>query len=132
MEVQAASSVQKGLEIFVQWQPDVLVSDIALPNEDGYSLIHQLRTNAGEGGEVVLAIAVTGYVSEKMRLRGLGAGFDLWFTKPLDLDEFIGVLTCLAICRQSSYAIAQSILGHASKHGELSLEKQLSATFPSK
>lgn len=132
VEVQTAFSVQQGLEIFVQWQPDVFVSDIALPDEDGYSLIHQLRTKAGEQGEVVLAIAVTGYVSEKMRLRALSSGFDLWFTKPLDLDEFVAVLACLAICQQSSYVIAQRILGHVPEHGELSLEKQLSGAFPSK
>ena len=130
VEVQAASSAQQGLEIFMQWQPDVLVSEIALPHEDGYSLIHQLRTNAGDRGKVVLAIAVTDYANEKMLQRALRVGFDLWFTKPLDFDEFIPVLSCLAICQQSSYTIAQRILGNVRKHKELSLEKQLYQTSP--
>ncbi|WP_026733678.1 response regulator [Fischerella sp. PCC 9605] len=112
VEVQKAFSVQQALEIFRQWQPDVLVSDIALPKEDGYALIQQVRTKAGERGEVVLAIAVTGYAHENMYQRTLCTGFDLLFTKPLDFDEFLAVLACLAICQQSSYAIAQRILGN--------------------
>lgn len=131
VEVQTASLVQQALEIFVQWQPDVLVSDIALSVEDGYALIQQVRTNAGDRGEVVLAIAMTGYANEKMLQRALCVGFDLWFTKPLDLDEFVAVLACLAICQQSSYTIAQRMLGHVPKHGDLSLEEQLKPTFAS-
>lgn len=125
IDVQTAFSAQQALEIFGQWQPDVLVSDIALPKEDGYSLIQKVRTKTGERGQVVLAIAVTGYVNEKMLQDALSAGFDLWFTKPLDFDEFLAVLTCLAICQQSSYAIAQRILGHVPVHGDISLEKDL-------
>lgn len=131
VQVQTASLAQQALKIFVQWQPDVLVSDIALPNEDGYALIQQVRTKAGERGEVVLAIAVTGYVNEKMLQRALCAGFDLWLIKPLDFDEFLAVLACLAICQQSSYTIAQRILGHVPRHGDLSLEKQLYPTLAS-
>jgi two-component system, OmpR family, response regulator len=98
------------------------VSDIALPNEnDGYALIQQLRTSSAERGELVIAIAVTGYANEKMLEY---AGFDLWFTKPLDFDEFLAVLGCLAIYQQCSYASAQQILGHVPRHRELSLEKQ--------
>ncbi len=131
VEVQTAFLAQPALKIFVQWQPDVLVSDIALPFEDGYDLIQQVRTSSGERGEVVLAIAVTSSANEKMLERALCAGFDLWFTKPLDVDEFLAVLGCLAICQQSSYAIAQRILGHVPRHSDLSLEKQLERAFAS-
>lgn len=131
VEVQTASSVKLALEIFERWQPDILVSDIAFPGEDGYALIHQVRTKAGRG-EVVIAIAVTAYDSENMSQRGLCAGFDLWFSKPLDLDEFVAVLASLATCQLSSYAIAQRILA-VPTHSEAiaSLEKQLNLTFPS-
>jgi two-component system, OmpR family, response regulator len=125
VEVQTALSVQVALEIFRQWQPDVVVSDLALPKEDGFDLIHQLRTKAGERGEVVPAIAVTGYADEKIRNHALSAGFDLLLAKPLDFDEFLTVLACLAIRQQSSSAIAQRILGNVSTHGDLSLEKHL-------
>lgn len=131
VEVQKAFSVQQALDIFRQWQPDVLVSDIGLPKEDGFALIQQVRTKAGERGEVVLAIAVTGYTHEKMLQHALSAGFDLLFTKPLDFDEFLAVLGCLVICQQSSYAIAQRILGHFPRLSDLSLEKQLPPAFAS-
>jgi two-component system, OmpR family, response regulator len=131
VEVQTAFLTQPALKIFMQWQPDVLVSEIALPFEDGYDLIQQVRTSSGERGEVVLAIAVTGYANEKMLERALCAGFDLWFTKPLDFDEFLAVLGCLAICQHSSYAIAQRILGHDPRYVDLSLEKHLDTAFAS-
>jgi two-component system, OmpR family, response regulator len=131
VEVQQAFSVRQALEIFEQWQPDVLVSDIGLPMEDGYALIQQVRTNTRNLGKVVLAIAVTGYADEKMLQRTLSAGFDLWFTKPLDIDEFLAVLCCLAICQQSSYAIAQRILVHVSRPSDVSLENQLAPALAS-
>jgi two-component system, OmpR family, response regulator len=132
IEVQTAFSAQQALEIFGQWQPHVLVSDIAMPKEDGCALIEQVRTKAGEQGKVVLAIAFTGYVNENMLQRALLAGFDLCFTKPLDFDEFLAVLAYFAICQRSSYAIAQRILGLVPRYyGDLNLEKQLEAVFSS-
>ncbi|MEH2236609.1 response regulator [Nostoc sp.] len=124
VEVQTAFSGNQALEIFGQWQPDVLVSDIRLPKKNCHALIQQVRTKAGERGEVVLAIAVTAYANKNMLQRALCDGFDLCFTKPLDFDEFFAVLACLVICQQSSYAIAQRILGHVPKHGDLSLGQQ--------
>ncbi|WP_263746279.1 response regulator [Plectonema radiosum] len=130
VEVQTASSVKLGLEIFGQWQPDILVSDIAFPGEDSYALIQQVRTKA-ERGELVIAIAVTGYDTQNMGQRGLCQGFDLWFSKPLDLDEFVAVLASFATCQRSSYAIAERILS-VPTHSEAiaSLEKQFNLTFP--
>ncbi|MGL4619186.1 MAG: response regulator [Chroococcidiopsis sp.] len=113
VEVQAAALAQQALEIFGQWQPDAIVSEIALPGKDGFALIRQVRTSTQEQGKTLLAIAVTAYATKKIRQRAFCAGFDLWFAKPLHFDEFVAVLTCLAICQQSSYAIAQRILGHS-------------------
>ena len=140
VEVRVAFLVQQALKIFVQWQPDVLVSEIALPKEDGFALIRQVRTRTGVRGKEVLAVAVTGYAAQEIQKRALSAGFDLWFTKPLDFDEFLAVLGCLAICKQSSYAIclwqqrfaiAQRILGNVLKDGDSSPEKPLYQTVPS-
>jgi two-component system, OmpR family, response regulator len=130
VEIKVAFLVQQAVEIFLQWQPDVLVSEIALPKEDGYALIHQVRTLTGERGKEVLAIAVTAQGTKEMPQRALSAGFDLWFTKPLYFDDLLAVLACLAICQKSSYAIAQRILG-VPRHDALSLEKHLELTFPS-
>ncbi len=112
VELQTAFLVQQALKIFVRWQPDILVSEIALPKEDGFALIRQVRALTAARGKEVLALAVTAYVTKEMRQRALSAGFDLWFAKPLDFDEFLAVLSCLAICQQSTYAIAQRILGN--------------------
>lgn len=136
--VRTAFLAQQALEIFRQWQPDVVVSDIALPYEDGYTLIQQLRTKAGEQGKAVLAIAVTGYTDEKMLQHALNIGFDMWFIKPIDFDEFLSVLACLVICQQSSYtnglpsatAIAQQILGNISRHRQINFEKQFDLALP--
>lgn len=97
MKVQAAFLGEQALEIFVQWQPDVLLSDISLPNEDSYTLIHQVRTLMGERGKVVPAIALTGTVTEDMYQHALLAGFSLCFAKPVVIDDFVAVLGILAI-----------------------------------
>jgi len=125
VEVKAAFLVQKALEIFVQWQPDVLVSEIALPKEDGYALIRQVRTLTAARGKETLALAVTAYANKETRQRALSAGFDMWFTKPLNFDEFLPALSCLVICKQSSYVIAQRILGNVLRQDEINLENQL-------
>lgn len=72
VEVKAAFLVQQALEIFGQWQPDVLVSEIALPKEDGYALIRQVRTITGQGKEA-LALAVTVQATEETRQRAFSS-----------------------------------------------------------
>jgi CheY-like chemotaxis protein len=96
VSVQAAFLGQ-ALETFVQWQPDVLLSDISTPNKDGYALIHQVRTLTGERGKVVPAIALTSTVTEDMYQHALLAGFSLCLTKPVVVDDFVAVLGILAI-----------------------------------
>ncbi|MBD2517143.1 hypothetical protein H6G93_19435 [Nostoc sp. FACHB-973] len=80
-----------------QWQPDVLLNGISSSKEDGYTLIHQVRTLAGERGKAVPAIALTGAVTEDMYQRSLLAGFSLCFAKPVVIDDFVAVLGILAI-----------------------------------
>jgi two-component system, OmpR family, response regulator len=106
MEVQTAFSVQQALETFIRWQPDILVSDIALPKEDGYALIHQVRKLTGKLAKSVPAIAMTSCVNEQMHQRTMLAGFDLWVPKPVDIDELVAMLGILAIRQKSSSAIA--------------------------
>lgn len=96
MSVQAAFLGQ-ALEIFLQWQPDILLSDISTPNQDGYALIHQVRTLTGERGKVVPAIALTSAVTEDMYQHALLAGFSLCVAKPVVIDDFVAVLGILAI-----------------------------------
>lgn len=97
VNVQATFFGEQAMEIFVQWQPDVLLNGISSSKEDGYTLIHQVRTLAGERGKAVPAIALTGAVTEDMYQRSLLAGFSLCFAKPVVIDDFVAVLGILAI-----------------------------------
>ncbi len=73
---------------------DILVSDIGMPEEDGYSLVRKLR--ALQNGRQTLAIAVTGYVSKSDVDAALQAGFDLHIPKPVDFDTFVPTVRRLA------------------------------------
>ena len=97
VSVQAAFLKEQALEIFMEWQPDVFLNGISSPKEDGYALIHQVRTLTGERGKVVPAIALTGAVTEDMYQRVLLAGFSLCFAKPIAVDDFVSVLGILAL-----------------------------------
>ncbi|WP_375503088.1 response regulator [uncultured Nostoc sp.] len=87
----------QALEIFEQWQPDILLNGISSAKEDGYALIHQVRTLTGERGKVVPAIALTSTVTEDMYQHALLAGFSLCVAKPVVVDDFVAVLGILAI-----------------------------------
>jgi two-component system OmpR family response regulator len=105
VEVKTASLVEQVMELLVHWRPDVLVSEVALPDVDGFALVQLVRTRTGHWGKVVPVIAVTAYVAEEMRQRALSSGFDQWLTKPLDLDEFIAVLGRLVLDQSVDRAI---------------------------
>ena len=69
---------------------DVVVTDIGMPEEDGYSLVRKLRSL--ENGHHTLAIAVTGYVSKSDVEAAMNAGFDMHVPKPVDFDAFVGLV----------------------------------------
>lgn len=76
--------------------PDVLVSDIAMPEEDGLSLVRRLRALDARDGGRTPSVAVTAYASASDRRRALDAGFDAWLSKPYDHDRLVRVLLQLA------------------------------------
>ena len=76
---------------------DVVVSDIGMPEEDGYSLVRKLRTL--HGGERVVAIALTGYASRGDVEAAIDAGFDLHVPKPVDFDSLVPIIRRLADAR---------------------------------
>jgi PAS domain S-box-containing protein len=85
--VRVCSTARQALALVREWQPAVLVSDIAMPGEDGYWLIEQLRALPPEHGGAVPAIALTAYVRMEDRLRVLAAGFDQYLPKPVEPGE---------------------------------------------
>jgi signal transduction histidine kinase len=74
-EVKSSASAQEALKTLEQWKPDVLVSDVGMPDEDGYSLIHQIRALGPARGGQTPAIALTGYSRPEDRSRLLAAGY---------------------------------------------------------
>jgi CheY-like chemotaxis protein len=94
-EVIAAASAPEALDALERSSPDVLVSDIAMPDQDGYELIRQVRERGTEQGGRIPAIAVTAYASAEDRVRALSSGFQMHMAKPIDPDEMIAVVVSL-------------------------------------
>jgi len=91
-QVRAVSNTREALEVLSEWQPDVLVSDVGMPEEDGYSLISKVRALAPERGGRIPAVALTGYSSPQDRLRLLAAGYQIHMTKPVELNALAMVV----------------------------------------
>ena len=94
--VQTAASVAEALEILEWYQPHVLVSDLAMPDEDGYSLIGKLRALEIKTGSQTPALALTSYVRVEDRARALSAGFNMFVPKPVQPEELITAIANLA------------------------------------
>lgn len=91
-EIQTASSAVEALNLIAQWQPDVLLSDIGMPQMDGYTLIRQIRNLPKEQGGEVPAIALTAYAAEADREIALSSGFQQHIAKPVDPVECIDAI----------------------------------------
>ena len=78
-----------------RWQAHILVSDIGMPNEDGYELVRKVRALPAERGGRIPAVALTAYAREEDRRRALLSGFQAHVVKPAGLDEFIGTVAGL-------------------------------------
>ena len=85
----AVSSVQEALKVLDQTQPDILVSDIAMPQEDGYMLIRQVRERETRQGGCLPALALTAYVREEDCQQALNLGFQRHMPKPVDTTELV-------------------------------------------
>lgn len=94
--VQTAASVGEALEILEWYRPHVLVSDLAMPGEDGYSLIARIRALEGADGNEIPAVALTSFVRVEDRARALSAGFNMFVPKPIQPDELITAIANLA------------------------------------
>ncbi len=83
-EVRTASSAFLAHDIVNAWQPNVVMTDLAMPGEDGFMVLAAMRATFTRRGARVPIIAVTAYGSLENRQRALEAGFDLYLTKPID------------------------------------------------
>jgi signal transduction histidine kinase/ActR/RegA family two-component response regulator len=95
-KVQAAACASEALQTLQWFKPDVLVSDLAMPGEDGYSLIAKVRALEAGSGEQTPAVALTAYVRVEDRARALSAGFNMFVPKPVEPSELIAAIANLS------------------------------------
>jgi len=94
-EVRTCGSAVNALDLLQQWKPDVLISDMAMPDKDGYWLIAQVREREAEQEERIAAVALTAYVRVEERTRVLEAGFDMFVPKPVEAVELLAIVASL-------------------------------------
>ncbi|HSL56156.1 MAG TPA: ATP-binding protein, partial [Pyrinomonadaceae bacterium] len=90
--VTSTKSAAEALEVFEGELPDVMISDIGMPDQDGYELIRKLRSRPVEKGGATPAIALTGYASRKDRERALGSGYQQHMAKPIEQAELMATI----------------------------------------
>jgi CheY-like chemotaxis protein len=78
------------------WKPDVLMSDIAMPGEDGYSLISKVRSLPREEGGDIPAAAFSAYARDEDRKRALDAGYQMHIAKPVSSGQLVTMIARLA------------------------------------
>jgi len=94
--VSTASSAEEALERLREELPDVVVSDVGMPGEDGYALIARMRRLPSEEGGRTPAVALTAYARAEDRTKALRAGFDTHVTKPVQPTELLLVVARIA------------------------------------
>jgi CheY-like chemotaxis protein len=94
--VTATGGVAEALEAFERERPDVVLSDIEMPDEDGYALIRKLRALPRNRGGQTPAAGLTGLGTAEDRARVLQAGFQYYVAKPVDARMLVSVVATLA------------------------------------
>ena len=95
-ETIVAASAAEALKALELYNPDVLLSDIGMPEEDGYSLIRKVRSLSLERGGSIKAVALTAYAREEDQQRAISAGFQMHVTKPVEPAELVAAVSSLA------------------------------------
>jgi CheY-like chemotaxis protein len=94
--VTIAATARIALNLLMCEVPDILISDISLPEIDGYELMEQIRAKPSSGGGALLAIALTAYARPEDRTRTLRAGYQAHLTKPIESDELLATVSSFA------------------------------------
>lgn len=95
-ETATAASSAEALRLLEEWKPDVLVADIGMPDEDGYTLIHKVRALPEHQGGRIPAMALTAFARTEDRVRILSSGFQIHVAKPVEPVELIAAVASLA------------------------------------
>ncbi|WP_437878827.1 ATP-binding protein [Sorangium sp. So ce513] len=101
-EPRVVCSAEEALRALVEFRPDILVSDLGMPHEDGFALMHKVRALPPDEGSAIPAIAITAYARREDRQRALAAGFQVYLTKPIDAAALSEAVSSLAAKLPSS------------------------------
>ena len=94
--VRLAESADQAMAVMQEFKPEVLLCDIAMPGEDGYSLLRRVRALGPLRGGNVPALALTALAGEADRQRAFAAGFQAHLAKPVDIDRLTRAVVELA------------------------------------
>jgi len=95
VEARMAGTASEAFKMLQAWKPDVLVSDVGMPGEDGYALIAKVRALAPELGGRVPAVALTGYAGPEDSQRLTSAGYNICVAKPVEFAELVRTVASL-------------------------------------
>ncbi len=101
-EVVAVPSAKAAMEALEKARPHILVSDIAMPEEDGLSLMRRIRALPREQGGRIPAVALTAHSMVQDRLQSLRAGFQSHVPKPVVPEELVEVVTSIVHLRSNT------------------------------
>jgi signal transduction histidine kinase/CheY-like chemotaxis protein len=105
VEVRAEKSVEEALTVLRDWQPDVLLTDINMPETDGYSFLAKLRSEPSLNNPEIPAIAVTALARPEDTQKALSAGFKFHIAKPIDFDELSELISKLVKSRTANQPV---------------------------
>lgn len=88
--IETAGSVKEALHVFQNFKPNIIISDIGLPDQDGYALIREIRSIDQRSGNYTPTIALTAYARNEDRERAEKSGFDLYLSKPIEPEALLG------------------------------------------
>ncbi|HET8646718.1 MAG TPA: response regulator, partial [Vicinamibacteria bacterium] len=97
-EVQAVDAADTGLELVRSWRPEVVVSDVEMPEQSGYDFIRRVRALPPREGGLTPAVALTAYARTEDRVKTLSAGFQVHLAKPVHPEE-LGVAVAALTAR---------------------------------
>ena len=95
-EVKCSESTSEALRTFQDWNPDLIVSDIGMPDEDGYSLVKKLRKLKSRHAKQVPVVALTAYATTEDRAHALTAGFHIHVAKPIEPEVLVKSIAAAA------------------------------------
>jgi signal transduction histidine kinase/ActR/RegA family two-component response regulator len=95
-EVKTCKTADEALSKMAEWKPDVILSDIAMPDEDGYSFINKVRSLPREKGGETPAAALTAYARDVDRRQALAAGYQMHIAKPIGAGQLVTMIARLA------------------------------------